>query len=466
MAAQTAGDLRTLVTRRVGLDKRVVVLASDLALVRAIEANRCVVLADPASLEELTAFRPDLVVAFDGFALKDGGGASFRALAQAAGDADLVFSFANAASASSLLQGLTGSTPTPTFAEPEVRRWLASAGYVVSGRDVVVTPHRSTGLSADTEAALRQVLEQVNPDAAADRLLLFARRGTVASSPDRTEGLVSVVVSSSGAEPLLAGTLSSLLNQQRRPLELVVVANLSSDRLDRVLEKAKARSGVTVVALTNASPDTAVRTNVGLAAAQGQYVSFAEAGALFSPMHLAGLVRSLEEGTAAWALARSSVSAAPLEDRPVHFSLPAWLKAGWVSRMEWLLDTSRLGPFALTFPEGVEGGEAALFTRLGLLFPPAWTGGAPTVERLVPEVVNVAALLEATRGRPLRGLVTLEALLAEPPPPDLEALVQERLEAIDPRLKQGFGTVAATVKRVRSAWLDARAAAARDLEKK
>jgi hypothetical protein len=84
----------------------------------------------------------------------------------------------------------------------------------------------------------------------------------------------------------------------------------------------------------------------------------------------------------------------------------------------------------------------------------------------VPEVVNVPALLEATRGRPLRGLVTLEALLAEPPPPDLEALVQERLEAIDPRLKQGFGTVAATVKRVRSAWLDARAAAARELEKK
>ncbi|MCU0695006.1 MAG: glycosyltransferase family 2 protein [Myxococcaceae bacterium] len=462
MAAQTAQDLRTIVTRRVGVERRVVVLASDLALVRAIEANRCVVLADPASLDDVATFRPDVVVAFDGFALKDGG-AAFRSLAQAAGQAELVFSFANAASASTLLSGLTGSTPPATFAEPEVRRWLSSAGYVVSSRDVVVMPHRATGLSADTEAALRQVLEQVNPDAAADRLLLCAKRGTVASTPDRTEGLVSVVVSSGSDEALLTGTVSSLLNQQHRPLELIVVATLPLDRLDRALEKAKARSGVTAVGLTHTSSDSAARTNAGLAAAQGQYVAFAEAGALFSPMHLSGLVRRLAEGTQAWALASSAVSGQPAAERPVAFSLAAWLEAGWVSRAEWLVDTSRLGPFALTFPEAVEQGEAALFTRLSLLFPPAWANAAPTVEQLSLAPVSVPALLEATRARPLRGLVTLEALLTKPPPPELEALVKARLDAVDPRLGQGVERVAGVLKRVRSAWHDARRDAEREL---
>ncbi|MDX2008654.1 MAG: glycosyltransferase family A protein [Myxococcaceae bacterium] len=465
MAAQTAHDLRTVVTRRVGVDRRVVVLASDLALVRALEANRCVVLADPSSLDEVTTFQPDVVVAFDGFVLKDGG-AAFRSLAQAAGQAELVFSFANAASASTLLLGLTGSTPPVTFAEPEVRRWLASAGYVVNSRDVVVTPHRSTGLSADTEAALRQVLEQVNPDAAADRLLLCAKRGTVASTPDRTEGLVSVVVSAGADEALLAGTLASLLNQHRRPLELIVVATLPLERLDRALEKAKARSGVTAVGLTHASSDSAARTNAGLAAAQGQYVAFAEAGALFSPLHLSGLVRRLEEGTQAWALAAASVSGQPVVERPPVFSVGAWLVAGWVSRLEWLVDTSRLGPFALTFPEGVEQGEAALFTRLSLLFPPAWAPGTPSVEPLAATSVNVSALLEATRARPLRGLVTLEQLLAKPPTPDLAALVKERLEAVDPRLGQGVERVAGVLKRVRSAWHDARRDAERELAQK
>ncbi|MCA3012055.1 MAG: glycosyltransferase family 2 protein [Myxococcaceae bacterium] len=465
MSAQTAADLRTLVTRRVGLAKRVAVLASDPALVRAIEANRCVVLADPSSLDELRAFHPQVVVAFDGFVLQ-GGAASLRDLAQAAGEAELVLSFANAASTSGLLLGLTGVTPPAALAEPEVRQWLASAGYVVRARDVVVTAHRPTGLSADTEAALRQLLEQVNPDAAADRLLLTAARGAAASRPDRTAGLVSVVISAGGDEGLLSGTLASLANQQRRPLELVVASTLASERLDAVLEKPKARAGVTVVGLPAASTDPLARTNAGLAAAQGQYLAFVEAGALLSPLHLASLVRRLEAGTQAWALSSSSVAAMPAPERPAVFSLATWLEAGWVSRLEWLLDTSRLGPFAVTFAEGTPGAEAALFARLALVFPPAWAPGAPSVERLAADGVDVAALLEATRGRPLRGLVTLRELLDRPPPPALEVLVKQRLEAVDPRLAVGLERVSGAVKRVRSAWREARQDAERELSGK
>jgi len=461
MAAPLAADLRTLVARRVGLKKRVAVLGSDPSLARLIEANGCAVLVDPASLDELTSFAPEVVVAFDGFALGDGG-AAFRALAAAAGDAALVFSFANASSAASLLGALTGASPTPAFAEREVRRWLASAGYEVSSRDVVVTAHRTSGLSADTEAALRQLLEQVNPDAAADRLLLTAKRGAAATAPDKTEGLVSVVVSSSNAEPLLAGTLSSLVNQHRRPLELLVAATLAPAALDRLLEKPRARSGVTVVALPCTSTDWAARTNLGLAAAQGQYVAFAEAGELFSPTHLSSLVKRLEDATAAWALGASTLAGAPSEPRPPSFSLATWLRHGWVNRAEWLLDTARLGPFPLSFAEGVSAAEAVFFARLALLFAPTLGGGAPGVERLVQATVDVPALLDAMKGRPLRALTTLEALLREPPPPALSAVVRERLADVDPRARQAFDRTWAMVERVKAAWSDARRAAEQD----
>jgi len=76
-----------------------------------------------------------------------------------------------------LIRALLGVSPAPTCSERDVRTWLREAGFVVSARDVVVTPHVSSGLSADTEAALRQLLEQFNPDAAADRLLLVGKRG-------------------------------------------------------------------------------------------------------------------------------------------------------------------------------------------------------------------------------------------------------------------------------------------------
>ena len=106
---QTVGDLRTLVTRRAGLRRKVALLAADPGLSQALEQNGCTVLADPASLDEVTAFAPQVVVAFDGFAAD--GGEGFRKLAQAAPGAELVFSFANASSASVLIRALLGVQP-------------------------------------------------------------------------------------------------------------------------------------------------------------------------------------------------------------------------------------------------------------------------------------------------------------------------------------------------------------------
>jgi len=165
----------------------VALLAADPSLSAALEQNGCTVLIDPESLEALTEFHPDVVVAFDGLAAE--GSEGFSRLATAAPGAELVFSFANASSASVLLRALLGASPGKASSERDVRAWLRSAGFVVSARDVVVTPQSSSGLCADTEAALRQLFEQLNPDAAADRLLLVARRGAEAVPPERTAGL-------------------------------------------------------------------------------------------------------------------------------------------------------------------------------------------------------------------------------------------------------------------------------------
>lgn len=447
--AQTAHDLRTVVTRRVGVKKRVVVLANDLALVRAIEANGCLVLPDPSSLDELEAFRPEVVVLFDGFVLGDGAAAISR-LSRAAGQAELVFSFANAASASLALGNLTGLQPTPAFAEPEVRRWLTSAGYVVSSRDAVISAPRATSLSADTEAALRQLLEQLNPDAAVDRFLLVAKRGAEATKPDRTEGLVSVVISGGTDLAALEGTISSLANQQRRPLELIVVAPVPLAALDEVVVRARRRSGLIVSTHTTAATDGHARLNEGLAHAQGQYVAFAEAGALFSPMHLTSLVKQLEDGTLAWAMTSTL---------PGPFSLRTWLAAG-VAKEHWLLDATRLGSFPITFAEGAADADAVLCARLSLLFPPALHTGPATVELLQAPTLDLSAMLAKLKGRPLRGLTTLEALLHETPVPPLTTQVQERLASIDPRAAAVVERARGLAERVQSAWVKAKKDAA------
>lgn len=162
---QTAADLRTLVLRRAGTKRRVALLSSDEGLAKGLETNGCVVLIDPPTLDALADFRPDVVVAFDGLLAE--GLAAFEGLARTAPAAELVFSFANAASASLLSRALQGRASTRAFAERDVRQALTGAGYVVTARDVVVTPHEPSALAVDTDAALRQLFEQLNPDAAA-----------------------------------------------------------------------------------------------------------------------------------------------------------------------------------------------------------------------------------------------------------------------------------------------------------
>ena len=454
-AAQTVGDLRTLVARRAGLRRRVALLAADASLAAALEQNGCTVLVDPESMEAMTAFHPDVVVAFDGFAAD--GAEGFSRLAQAAPGAELIFSFANASSASVLIRALLGVSPAPTSSERDVRTWLASAGFVVSARDVVVTPHTSSGLSADTEASLRQLFEQFNPDAAADRLLLVARRGAEASLPERTAGLTSVVLSGGDDEAALEGSIRSASGQLQTPLELLVVSTLSEQRLEVLSKSAKARTGLSLVLIPDAPADSLARTNFALARAHGQYVCCLEAGELLERSHLRSLVKRLEAGTEAWALS------SPPFDVGRRFELKRWLDSGAVQRGRYLVDRARLGSFPFSFAEGLALGEAMLFCRLAALFPPAWSPEPPTLDSPRTVSSSSGALLEAMKGRPLRTLAALDVQLKDPPPVDVAEAIHERLAQKSELAGRVFEEARELVQRVREAAKKARADAKADL---
>ena len=452
----TVGDLRTLVTRRAGLRRKVALLAADAGLAAALEQNGCTVLIDPDSLEAVSAFGPDVVVAFDGFAAEGADG--FKKLAQAAPGAELVFSFANASASSVLIHALLGVSPAPTSSERDVRGWLREAGFVVSARDVVVTPHVESGLSADVEAALRQLFEQVNPDAAADRLLLVAKRGAEASAPERISGLTSVILSGGDDAGALEGTLRSVAGQLQTPVELLVISTLSDVRLDELARAAKGRVGLSLVVVGAAPADPLARTNLGLTRARGRYVCCLEAGELLERSHVSGLVKQLTTGTAAWALS------SPPGDVGRRFELKRWLDAGALQRGRWLVDRERLGTFPLQFAEGLALGEAMVFCRLAAIFPPAWNAGPCTLDSQRTVASSPSALLEAMQGRPLRTLTALDAQLREPPAVDVGEVLHQRIASRSELAGRVFGRAQALVERVRDAARKARAAAKADRE--
>jgi hypothetical protein len=435
-ASQSAADLRTLVARRVGLKRKVVLLGSDPTLVRTLEANGCEVLADPPSLLEVSAFAPQAIVAFDGFAHEGSGAENFATLVTAAPDAEIVFSFANAASASALLQGLVGHAPPPALAEPDVRGWLQSAGLQIVSRDVVIGPHQSTGLAVDAEAQLRQLLEQLNPDAGAERLLIVARRVAIGSSEiPREPGLLTVLVSATDALSALQGTLGSLAAQPQRPLQVVIATSGPVDEAERMARLQAERGAFAAEVLAVPSADFAVRTNQALARARGQYVAFLEAGDTLEKHHFRQLLRSLEQGTSAWAVARlKQPGVAALES---GFSLPTWLAAGATARCSLLLDRDRLGPFPLTFAEGVAEAEPLFLARLAALFPVITANGAASVERpTLRAPFDPNALARAMQARPLRAISPLQLAHEEGWGDRLERDVSRRLPGLGTQLQR------------------------------
>lgn len=365
MNGQTAHDLRSLVVRRAGQGRRVALLSSDASTARAIEANGCTLLVDPEGPDALRAFRPDVVVGFDGIAEAQ----AFAMLAQAVPEAELVFSCANAGAASSIIASVIGREALKGQSEQQVRAWLQAAGYEVAACDRVVVPFQPSGLALDAEAALRALLEQLNPEAAADRWLWVCRRAARKAEP-RVPGLLSAVVFDGPSRGL---TLSALERQSQKPLEVV-------DSIE---------------------------------AARGQYLALLMPGDTLTRDHFARLVQALQRGVSAWAI-ESAVP--PLEA----------LERGAVDCCAYVVDRDRIGPFALALPRGAPAAEAVLFARLASLFPATLVAGGPSFER-AQKPAPIEEALVALRTRPLRMLVGLEEAIAKSPEPSIRALLKDRL---------------------------------------
>jgi hypothetical protein len=450
-AQQTAADLRTLVLRRVGEGQRVVLLAPDQGLATALEAAGCRVLKDPGSLDELEAFAPQVVVAFDGLIERGKGEATLAAIAGASPGATLLFSFANCASASSLLAGLLGRPQPPGLSEGEVRGWLAAAGYEVGSREVVVMPHAPSGLAADTEAALRQLLEQLNPEAGVDRVLLGAKRSAAApgprARPARVEGLVSLLVVGDGETFALEATVAAAMSQTVRPLEVVCAMARETPSVARLLQRGKDSEGLVVKVVIAGDVEPARLAQRAQAEATGQYLALFRAGDVADKGHLSRLHLALTRGTSAWAHALvTRASVAP----PAIPTALLRLAGGHTEACGWLVDLAALGTFPVTFAEGIAAWESLLYARLAALFPPVLLG--PTgVERtrVAQEPLGDWSALAA---RPLRMLTALDAQLelATPkePSPAAEVVARALGKTLEEKAPQLYGRLKKAARRI------------------
>lgn len=457
MSAPAASDLRVLIARRVGLGRRVAVLADDAALLALLRDNGCEALMNPPSLDALVAFSPQVVVGFDG--LFSEGPRGVEALARAVPQAELLAVFTNAAGATQLLAALLGQTPPPSSTERDVRAWLTRAGYVVGARDLVVTSHQRQALAPQTEAALRQLFEQLNPDTAAERLLLVARRGAVASSPELEAGLTSLVIV--GDDPAaLEGTVRSAAGQLCKPLELVVVSRLDDAALEACCRAAKARADLRLVTVAGQPLEPLAATNLGLRRARGQRVCCLEAGELLDRTHLATLLELLEQSTAAWAL-----STGPGLTSNV-FVLREWLAQGAVQRGRYVVDRARLGLFPFELAEGQPEAEAMLFCRLAALFEPAFVHAAPTLDSPRKPSASVQRLQALLATRPLRTITRLDEQLAPDVEPPLFALLEARLLERSEALGHLLGAAREWSARARSALAQARRDAREELDRR
>jgi hypothetical protein len=445
-------DVRTLVARKAGLNKKVALLADDDALAQMLRGNGHTVLANPEEAQALESFDAELVVAFDGF-LTDA--KALALVANVAPRAELLLCIHNAASATSLLSALCGREPSrkerSSSTLPELTQWLAQHGYSIHSQEPVVMPHQPLALSADTEAQLRQLFEQLNPQSAADRYVIHAKR-QIAHVPEIEAKLVSLVVADSADESALVGTLLSLSRQRLKPFEMVVVSNRDLDDLWRPL-KGRAHISLHQVEQKNSPSITkrespAALWNSGLAQARGQYVSLLEAGTLCEPNHFANLKAALESSTRAWSVAHHEGLLGELLDSTA------------ASSANWMVDVSLIGNFSFSMADSDQA-EAMLFLRLHALFAPVFVGGGANLPK--PPAPAQKTLLDVLTARPLQALRPVAWQLLKP---SLETAVLDTLGLKMPRLvpaaKRGFSLA----QRVERAFRDARAQAMSERNKK
>ena len=105
-----------------------------------------------------------------------------------------------------------------------------------------------------------------------------------------TPGLVSVVIGVYNAERYIGEAIDSVLAQDYRPLELIVVDDGSTDGSGDVVRRYR-----DVVYIRQENGGNGSARNTGVAAAQGEFLAFLDADDRFTPGKLTSQMRALED---------------------------------------------------------------------------------------------------------------------------------------------------------------------------
>lgn len=395
-AVVEAVPLHAWVLEQVGVGARVLLLSRDEVLAERLVAAGCTVL-EPVEAsapgtplaERLRQLAPAYVVlSAEGplSSLEE----TLRTVSTAAPSATLLVGARNAASATALLEVLSGHAPSGSGVTGEgLARCFAALGLKVLARRAVPCQPHTTPLAAGTESALRGLLAQLSPETEADELLYaLAPSGASGEVASRAlvPGLLSVVLGAGepGARSLLDEALFSLACQEYQPLELIVVTASRDEAARELLERYQAIGGYTFQLVEAAASEAFAE---GTRRARGQYLSFLDAGCVVYPDHYVKLLLALREGPAAWAVSRARRT--PLEgaERFVGHKRPLplgeHLEPAHLHREPSLLfalavDRSRLGPFPL---ERAAERASELPLRLAALFEPVFLGGIASCEQ-------------------------------------------------------------------------------------
>ena len=142
--------------------------------------------------------------------------------------------------------------------------------------------------------------------------------------------LVSVIVPTHNRARLLGRTLRSILAQDLRDLEVIVVDDGSTDETSRIASSADPR----IVVIRNARPaGVSAARNAGIARANGAWIAFCDDDDLWSPVKLSRQLTAAESAGTAWVYAgdvnvddqlRVLSGGPPLDPQAVAAVMPRW----------------------------------------------------------------------------------------------------------------------------------------------
>ncbi|WP_052460296.1 glycosyltransferase [Microbacterium gorillae] len=182
----------------------------------------------------------------------------------------------------------------------------AWAPQILSGGRLLIAPPRPGRVARATSRVTRVVSSKFG-----DVSGIVKRRGAVAEAPVekvhfnashaeprvQSAPTVTVVMPVYNVEPYLDVAISSVLDQEFADLELILVDDASTDNGRRIIQKYwQADPRVRVFGLDhNTIGGAGVPSNIGIRAARGEYVAFADSDDHVTPQGLARMVRLAEQ---------------------------------------------------------------------------------------------------------------------------------------------------------------------------